>query len=90
MYGRTCDSLDMIARSAMTEMLEEGDWIWFPHMGAYTTATSTEFNGFPKPHVVILDENTPQLPNPSFMEHEWPYNIEYVSGVKVPQLRQLI
>jgi len=88
LYGRTCDSLDMIARSPMTEMLEEGDWLWFPHMGAYTTATSTEFNGFPKPHTLILDENTPQLPNPAFMEHEWPYNIEYVSGVKVPQLHQ--
>jgi ornithine decarboxylase len=49
LYGRTCDSLDMIADSENMEELEVGDWLWFPHMGAYTTVTASEFNGFPKP-----------------------------------------
>jgi ornithine decarboxylase len=49
LYGRTCDSLDMIADSNDMEELEVGDWLWFPHMGAYSSVTASEFNGFPKP-----------------------------------------
>ena len=26
-----------------------GDWLWFPNMGAYTSVTASEFNGFPRP-----------------------------------------
>lgn len=49
-FGRTCDSVDVIARATMEE-LEVGDWLWFPNMGAYTRATASEFNGFPSPPV---------------------------------------
>lgn len=49
LFGRTCDSLDMIAMGQM-ETLEVGDWLYFPLMGAYTSVTASEFNGFPKPH----------------------------------------
>uniref|UniRef100_A0A6C0KKI1 Orn/DAP/Arg decarboxylase 2 N-terminal domain-containing protein n=1 Tax=viral metagenome TaxID=1070528 RepID=A0A6C0KKI1_9ZZZZ len=85
-YGRTCDSLDYIASCEEAEELKEGDWLWFPHMGAYTTATSTEFNGFPKPpSLVIQDYDIQQLPNlKEFEESEWPSQIKYVSPVKVP------
>ncbi len=62
LFGRTCDSLDVIARSENMEELEEGDWLWFPHMGAYTTATASEFNGFPKPPVFMDEEDL--LPKP--------------------------
>jgi ornithine decarboxylase len=76
LYGRTCDSVDTIAKSPAMEELMEGDWLWFPNMGAYTTVTSTEFNGFPKPPVLELDD----LPKPdSFC---WP-EATYVSPVKV-------
>lgn len=51
LFGRTCDSLDVIARGPM-ENLEVGDWLYFPLMGAYTSATASEFNGFPKPHTI--------------------------------------
>jgi ornithine decarboxylase len=51
LFGRTCDSLDVIARGPMEE-LYIGDWLYFPLMGAYTSATASEFNGFPKPHVI--------------------------------------
>jgi ornithine decarboxylase len=82
LYGRTCDSVDMIAKG-YAEELEEGDWLWFPHMGAYTTVTSTEFNGFPKPLSIVLDSE--ELPDPSFVPNgEWPSNLEYVNPVKVP------
>ena len=60
LFGRTCDSLDVIAKGQMEE-LEVGDWLYFPLMGAYTSATASEFNGFPKPDV-IEDEKT-LLPN---------------------------
>ena len=62
LFGRTCDSLDVIARSDDMEELEVGDWLWFPHMGAYTTVTASEFNGFPKPPV-FLDDGLPERSN---------------------------
>jgi ornithine decarboxylase len=55
LFGRTCDSLDWIANAASMEELEVGDWLYVPEMGAYTTATSTEFNGFPKPEIIHTD-----------------------------------
>jgi ornithine decarboxylase len=79
LYGRTCDSLDMIAMGD-SEELEEGDWLWFPNMGAYTSVTSTEFNGFPKPHFTLIDENLPELNE----FHHFPENVKYVSNVTVP------
>ena len=53
LFGRTCDSVDVIARCEQMEELEVGDWLWFSNMGAYTRATASEFNGFPKPDVFI-------------------------------------
>lgn len=55
LFGRTCDSLDWIANSKSMEELNVGDWLYIPDMGAYTTATSTEFNGFPKPTTLLND-----------------------------------
>ncbi len=53
LFGRTCDSVDVIAKADSMEELEVGDWLWFPSMGAYTRATASEFNGFPSPEVFI-------------------------------------
>ena len=55
-FGRTCDSLDIIAKGRMNPM-EVGDWLYFPLMGAYTSATASEFNGFPKPAQLIDAHN---------------------------------
>ncbi len=87
LYGRTCDSVDMIAAAASTEELEVDDWLWFPNMGAYTSVTSTEFNGFPKPRALTLEAHRPeQLPSPKeFLEASWPSGLRYVSAVQVPQ-----
>lgn len=57
LFGRTCDSLDMIAKSDAMEELEVGDWLWFPNMGAYTSVTASEFNGFPKPPIHGTETN---------------------------------
>jgi ornithine decarboxylase len=56
LFGRTCDSLDMIARCSSMEELEVGDWLRFPRMGAYTRATASEFNGFPTPEIMYLHD----------------------------------
>jgi len=61
LFGRTCDSLDVIAKGEMEE-LEVGDWLYFPLMGAYTSATASEFNGFPKPELVHdVDSKLPSV-----------------------------
>ena len=81
-FGRTCDSLDMIAKAQVAEELEVGDWLWWPNMGAYTTVTATEFNGFPRPPVVKAE-----LPNPLTMYQEvWPEGLQYVKPAKLPEL----
>lgn len=89
LYGRTCDSVDMIAMTDAAEELEVGDWLWWPYMGAYTTVTATEFNGFPLPQVRILETHAQlQLPTPrEFHEDAWPTACQYVSAVKVPEMR---
>ena len=82
LYGRTCDSVDMIAKSESAEELMEGDWLWFPNMGAYTTVTSTEFNGFPRPPLMTLENNS--LPNVNDFDSElWPSKLSYVRHVTV-------
>ena len=46
-YGPTCDALDVYpARLELPEDLQEGDWIEFGLIGAYSTACRTQFNGF--------------------------------------------
>jgi diaminopimelate decarboxylase len=45
-FGPTCDSIDVIARSVLLPKLTVGDWMYFQNMGAYTMAASSSFNGF--------------------------------------------
>lgn len=79
LFGRTCDSLDRIANAEEAEELDVGDWLWWPNMGAYTTVTATEFNGFPRPPVVKAS-----LPDPFALYKElWPQQITYVKPVQL-------
>ncbi|MEP7313754.1 MAG: type III PLP-dependent enzyme [Pseudomonadota bacterium] len=54
--GPTCDSVDVIAENIMLPKLKAGDLIVGRAMGAYTWATASEFNFFPKPTVVSVNE----------------------------------
>ncbi len=46
-WGPTCDGLDCISKSCkLTYPVEIGDWLFFENMGAYTSAATTQFNGF--------------------------------------------
>ena len=53
--GPTCDSIDVIAENLMLPKLEEGDLIVGQAMGAYTWASASEFNFFPKATVVSVN-----------------------------------
>jgi ornithine decarboxylase len=52
--GPTCDSTDVITTSAMLPILDVGDLLVAPFMGAYTSVTACEFNGLPKATVVVV------------------------------------
>lgn len=94
LYGRTCDSLDMIADSADMEDLEVGDWLWFPNMGAYTNVTASEFNGFPKPPLHGVDSHL-FLPSIEQVEKEgfkdrFPKDIQTVIPVAISKKEQFM
>jgi ornithine decarboxylase len=54
--GPTCDSIDVIAENLMLPELTAGDLIVGRAMGAYTWASASDFNFFPKATVVAVNE----------------------------------
>ena len=53
--GPTCDSVDILMHELMLPNdLQEGDFIYIPNAGAYTTAYASNFNGFPLPDVKVI------------------------------------
>ncbi len=54
--GPTCDSIDVIAENIMLPKLENGDLIIGRMMGAYTSATATDFNFFKRAQTVVMNE----------------------------------
>jgi ornithine decarboxylase len=55
--GPTCDSIDVIAENLMLPKLKAGDLVVGRAMGAYTWASSTEFNFFPRATVVAVNRD---------------------------------
>lgn len=71
-FGPTCDGIDAIAgnnpyieglKPALLPHLEEGDVIIAENMGAYTNASSTNFNGFGSAKVVHINQTKFKRPN---------------------------
>ena len=54
--GPTCDSFDVIYDGVLLPELAVGDLLVSPTMGAYTTASASTFNLFPKAQVVVVDD----------------------------------
>lgn len=54
--GPTCDSIDVIAENIMLPKLDNGDLVISRMMGAYTSATATDFNFFKRAQTVVLNE----------------------------------
>ena len=51
--GPTCDSIDVIADAIPLPALEVGDVIIGINMGAYSVATTTDFNMFPRAKIIL-------------------------------------
>ncbi|ARU56856.1 ornithine decarboxylase/arginine decarboxylase [Oleiphilus messinensis] len=54
--GPTCDSIDVIAEDIQLPALKNGDLIIARMMGAYSSATATEFNFFRKAKIVVFND----------------------------------
>jgi len=53
--GPTCDSIDVIKENLELPLLEMGDLVVGHAMGAYTCASASDFNFFPRATVLALD-----------------------------------
>ncbi len=53
-FGPTCDALDTICQAEPLPELNLGDLVYSEHIGAYSHASSTWFNGFPPAKVVHI------------------------------------
>jgi ornithine decarboxylase len=53
--GPTCDSIDVVYQDIQLPEMDCGDLCVSPMMGAYTWASATEFNFFPKAKIVVID-----------------------------------
>lgn len=56
-WGPTCDGMDCIMKEVKMPVLEVGQWITFPSMGAYTCAAGSDFNGFEMPTKIYFDSS---------------------------------
>jgi len=55
-FGPTCDALDVISSAEeLPRNLELGDLLYSENVGAYTTASATNFNGMPPAKVVAVN-----------------------------------
>lgn len=57
LWGPTCDGKDFITKRTQLPVLSLGDWITFPHMGAYGFATGSTFNGFQLPGRIYVESD---------------------------------
>jgi len=55
-FGQTCDGLDTISQSEQLPELEIGDLVYSEHIGAYSSASATWFNGFAPAKVVHVNQ----------------------------------
>jgi ornithine decarboxylase len=53
--GPTCDSIDVVSEDIMLPELDIGDLVVARQIGAYTIATATDFNFFPRAKVLAVN-----------------------------------
>jgi ornithine decarboxylase len=62
-FGPTCDSTDVLPHQvSLPADANEGDWIEFGQVGAYSNAMATRFNGFSAETLVTVDAPAFRLP----------------------------
>ena len=55
-FGPTCDALDTISLANELPNLNIGDFVYTEHIGAYSWASSTNFNGFPPAKIIHINQ----------------------------------
>jgi ornithine decarboxylase len=55
-FGPTCDALDTISLAEQLPDMDIGDYVFSENIGAYSAASSTNFNGFPPAKVVHVNQ----------------------------------
>jgi len=55
-FGPTCDALDTISLTEQLPDLELGDYVYSENIGAYSSASSTHFNGFAPATIVHVNQ----------------------------------
>jgi ornithine decarboxylase len=55
-FGPTCDALDTISMTEQLPDLELGDYVYSENIGAYSSASSTYFNGFAPATIVHVNQ----------------------------------
>lgn len=57
--GPTCDAADVLkGEHLLPEDTQEGDFVYLPNTGAYTSSRACTFNGFPLPEVRVIEAET--------------------------------
>ncbi|MGH7903523.1 MAG: diaminopimelate decarboxylase [Candidatus Dormibacteraceae bacterium] len=59
--GKYCESTDILIADAQMPHLDSGDVICIPAAGAYCLAMSSNYNGMPRPAVVMVADGEPNL-----------------------------
>ena len=54
-FGPTCDALDVISMAENLPALDRGDLVYSENIGAYSSASSTYFNGIPPAKIVHVN-----------------------------------
>lgn len=57
LWGPTCDGMDCIMKDVHMPIMNVGQWVLFPNMGAYTCAAGSDFNGFAPPQKIYYDSS---------------------------------
>jgi ornithine decarboxylase len=60
-FGPTCDALDTISLTEELPDLELDELLYSEHIGAYSAASSTSFNGFPPAKVVHVNQDADRV-----------------------------
>ncbi|CCX14237.1 pyridoxal-dependent decarboxylase [Pyronema domesticum] len=59
-WGPTCDGIDCITKSCyLPAVLDDGDWLYYTDMGAYSKCSATKFNGFSNDHDTVYVVSEP-------------------------------
>ena len=59
--GKYCESTDILVSDAELPHLDPGDVVMVPAAGAYCLAMSSNYNGMPRPAVVMVEGGRPRL-----------------------------